>query len=750
MARESMMVAQASRPGRLLLVANRLPISIRHQRGDVIVTPSTGGLASGLRGIQSISDRTLWFGWTGASRHLDPAAAKALSSRLEELGAVPVDVSPDEIARYYDGFSNGVLWPLFHYLLDKVNLDAGEDWEHYEAVNARFADCVAARYRPGDQIWVHDYQLALVPALLRARLPDAPIGFFLHVPFPSADVFRVLPWREQMLRGMLGADLIGFHTDAYRNHFVSSVAHVLGIDSDRHRIRFGARDVRVGVFPIGVDAGALDALARTPSVSQEVERLRANRGGRKIVLGVDRLDYTKGIPRRLLALERLFERYPSWVGSVRFIQLAIPTRENVPAYAEFQQIVTSLVSRINGRFGGLDDVPVHFLHRSIPLHDLVALYSAADVMMVTPLRDGMNLVAKEYVASHVDDDGVLILSEFAGAAAELSEALLVNPYDLDGVASRLHDALTMPREERTLRMRALREHVAATNVQHWARSFVSSIAPPQSHASIPPSGVPDGVVAQLQTSPSLFVLLDYDGTLVPFARTPQLAAPDRALRTLLARLASQSRVEVHVISGRTRDVLEEWLGALPVGLHAEHGYWSKLPGEEWEATAARSSEWKAPVRAALKAFALRVVGSFLEEKDMSIAWHYRAADPDSLRSEIDSLRQLLARTLREHDVELLDGAKVLEVRARGINKGIVLPRILAPPRGGAQVLAIGDDMTDEDLFRALRSDAITIRVGDGESCARYRVADSRSVRALLEKLVTPPAATVDLLSQLDG
>jgi trehalose 6-phosphate synthase/phosphatase len=459
---------------RLLLVSNRLPVTVRAEHGEAAVTRSAGGLAAGLRSPHERSEG-LWIGWPGDVSRFSPAQRQQIEAELSRLRTVPVHLSAAEIHRYYDGFSNGVLWPLFHYVIDKVNLDARADWDAYREVNERFAASVAARYRPGDRIWIHDYQLMLLPELLRKRLPGAKIGFFLHIPFPAADVFRILPWRDRILRGLLGADVIGFHTESYRRHFADAASQLLGVGEGEDALAYEGRDVQLGVYPISVDVDEFERLAADSRVQEEVRAIRQDTRGRKIILGIDRLDYTKGIARRLLAIERFFEREPNLRNDVRFIQLAVPTREKVDAYADFRRRVNELVGRINGQYGTLDALPIHFLHRSMSAEQVAALYVAADVMLVTPLRDGMNLVAKEYVASRRDSSGVLVLSEFAGAADELKEAVHVNPYDLDSMVNSLVRAITMPPSEQRSRMDALRRRVAAHDVHRWVQSFLDDL-----------------------------------------------------------------------------------------------------------------------------------------------------------------------------------------------------------------------------------------------------------------------------------
>lgn len=724
---------------RLILVSNRLPVTVKLERGELHVSRSAGGLATGLRGPHEQSGG-LWIGWPGDVSRMGEPQRRKLEAHLEELRCVPVYLSSVEVSRYYDGFSNAVLWPLFHYLLDRIPPHS-QEWEVYRSVNEKFADAIARVWRPGDLVWIHDYQLCLVPQMLRARIPGATIGFFLHIPFPASEVLRILPWRERILEGMLGADLLGFHTFTYRSHFASSVLRILGISTPGDRVVIDGREIRLGVFPIGVDAQSFSKLAEDPEVLAEVATIRRDARGERLLLGIDRLDYTKGIPRRLLAFERLLEREPHWRGKIRLVQVAVPSRDKVPSYQEFRRNVNELVGRINGQFSTVNWVPIHYVHRSLTEKQVVALYRAADVMVVTPLRDGMNLVAKEFVTARPDEDGVLVLSEFAGAAAEMGEALQVNPYDIETMSQTLSDALRMPEEERKLRMRSLRQRIASRDVHHWAKSFIDVLSGMRG-GSIEPraplSSADDlfALSARLRGVERLVLLLDYDGTLVPFARAPDLAAPDRPLRDLLAGLAAKAGVQVHVVSGRRREPLERWLGDLPIGLHAEHGYWSRMsPERPWVAMTDVSVAWKPEVRRLLEQATAGTPGALVEEKTASLAWHYRMAEPELGATRADELWHRLEQHLRESGAELLRGEKVIEVRPRGVTKARVVERVLAglePPL--PTLCAMGDDRTDEDLFQALPPDAVAIAVGYRPSVARFRVASPREARLFLESL----------------
>ncbi|NUO63487.1 MAG: hypothetical protein HOQ11_05370 [Gemmatimonadaceae bacterium] len=459
--------------GRLLIVSNRLPVTVAERDGGVVVVRSSGGLATGLRAPHERSGG-LWLGWPGDLTSLSSEASSLVEERLGELGAIPVQLGRSEQQVFYDNISNSVLWPICHDRLDHLPLRV-TGWDVYETVNARFADLVVEHYEPGDTIWVHDYQLFRLPALLRERLPDARIGFFLHVPFPNPEIFFTLPVRRRLVEGMLGADLIGFHTARYRGHFAATLRRLFRIERDADwAIDWRGRRVSIGVFPMGVDAAGIAERASAPAVS--AEQLAVSTGNPRLLLGIDRLDYSKGIPRRLLAFEQLIRSRAEWREKLRLIQVAVPSRGTTRAYGKFRREVDALVGRINGDLGTPSWTPVQYLYASVPDHTLLALYRAADVMLVTPVRDGMNLVAKEFVASRVDEDGVLVLSEFAGAAEELRDAVLVNPYDVDSVADCIHEALVMPDPERRRRMRALRAQVMEHDVHAWAEGFLGALA----------------------------------------------------------------------------------------------------------------------------------------------------------------------------------------------------------------------------------------------------------------------------------
>jgi trehalose 6-phosphate synthase/phosphatase len=725
---------------RLLLVSNRLPVTVRWRGGRAQLTPSSGGLATGLDRLQRREHAT-WIGWTGDVGIWPHEGAAALTRKLAARNLVGVQLSSDDVTGFYDGFSNGVLWPLFHYLVGQMPT-GGADWASYRRVNERFADEVAAVWQPGERIWIHDYHLMLLPGLLRERLQQAAIGFFLHIPFPSADVFMTLPWRRELLEGLLGADVVGFHTQNYVRHFMAAIRRVMAVETTADHLWWKDRPVHAGALPMGIDVREFEQLAARPDVRTRAEAIRTDARGRRILLGVDRLDYTKGITRRLLAFERLLEREPRFRDSVRFIQVTVPSRGNVGAYRSFRRELDELIGRVNGAFGTIEAVPIHYLYRSLSPAELVALYRAADVMVVTPLRDGMNLVAKEFVASRIDDGGVLVLSEFAGAADELQEALTVNPYDLDGVADMIARALTLDAAERTRRMRALRSTIHQFTVQHWSAEFLRRLENGITMDALPAEDLPADPLTALEEeglprSGPLTLLIDYDGTLVPYADTPDLAVPDAELLRLLAALASNPHVQLHIVSGRAIDAINRWFWHLPADLWAEHGAAHRsAAGGAWERFVPSAREWIDRTRPILAEAADDTPGALLEEKSTGLAWHYRTVEPALARQRLETLQTELEAELRDAPAEMVSGHMVLELRPRGISKGLIVRHIVSSERSREPLVAIGDDRTDEDMFSALPRGGIPIRVGAGSTGARYRVADFKAVRRLLSRLLS--------------
>lgn len=460
---------------RLLVVSNRLPLTAKRVSGRWRGERSSGGLVAAMAPLMQ-QTRGLWLGWPGDAIPGEPAGRARLMETWErEHGYVAVEI-PAKVSRsFYEGYANDTLWPLLHGFPTRV-VFAPETWAAYHDANQRFADAVLGRHQQGDLIWAHDYQLMLVPQMIREQVPDARVGFFLHIPFPSSEVFRILPERELLLRGLLGADALAFQTHGHLHNFRRSILQVLGLESQMDSVQVDGRTVRLSALPIGIQSEEWRELTREDKkVARRRAQLSERHHGRQLIISVDRLDYTKGIPERLRTFRRLLRTSPAWRGKVTLVQVAVPSRERVPAYVDLRSEVSELVGEVNGDFGTPEWQPVVYLRRSINKHELAALYSAADVAWVGPLRDGMNLVAKEYCACDIEERGVLLLSEFAGAAAQLQRhALLFNPHDIVGMAETMHAALVMPAEERQRRMQMLRRTVRKQDVFWWVDRFLEA------------------------------------------------------------------------------------------------------------------------------------------------------------------------------------------------------------------------------------------------------------------------------------
>ena len=722
---------------RTIIVSNRLPTKVIRSEESLTFQPSEGGLATGLGSIYR-ADGNVWVGWPGLFVN-DMEEEQYVTEQLQANSMSPVFLTEAEIRDFYEGFSNSTLWPTFHYFTQFATYEQTH-WDAYVAVNEKFCAAVLAQAGPEDTIWVHDYQLLLLPELLRKARPEATIGFFLHIPFPSYELIRVLPWRAELLRGMLGADLIGFHTFGYMRHFLSSVSQVLGLPAVNGQIEVAHRAVRVDAFPMGIDYQRYaDAAASEIAIQHEATYREALRDTR-VILSIDRLDYTKGIAQRLRAFELLLQNYPEWREQVSLIMLVVPSRDQVAQYADLKVEIDELVGRINASYRTIAWNPIHYFYRSLPLEELASLYRLAEVALVTPMRDGMNLVAKEFIASKADHRGVLILSERAGAARELSDALIINPTDINQLAEAMHEALVMPEDEQIQRMTAMQALVKRYNVFSWTKLFLNQLAytkmKQQTLATQTLTPAPTGQLLEAyHASQHRLLLLDYDGTLVSFHANPQRAQPDQELRLLLKALSDNPHNRVVIISGRDRNTLEKWLGDLPVDFIAEHGVWVRAAGDDWSLFQAMRNDWKRELRPVLELYVARTAGSFIEEKDYSLVWHYRRVDADLGAVRARELLNHLAFMTSNTDLQVMEGNMVLEIKNAGINKGTAATRWLSQYNPDF-ILALGDDRTDEDTFRALPSDAFTVRVGSApHSSARFHVGSPTEVRQLLRKLI---------------
>lgn len=720
-----------------IIVSNRLPVRIEKDGDQLTYKPSEGGLATALGSIYKEGDN-IWIGWPGASFDTDELRTEVIQGLTKE-SMRPVFLTEDELDKFYLGFSNQTLWPAFHYFLQYI-VYSSENWESYVAVNQKFANVIAEYTNEGDTLWVHDYQLLLLPAMLRKKFPKISIGFFQHIPFPSYEVFRILPWRRELLEGMLGADYLGFHTYDDMRHFLSSAHRLAGYPYSGNRIQLEDRTVVADPLPMGIDYDKYAENAVHPESIEREKRYRKSLGEQRLMLSMDRLDYSKGIPRRLRAFDALLERYPEYREKVSFLLIVVPSRDQVPNYQALKEQVDELVGKINSKYGRMSWTPIHYFYRSYPFTALGAFYRMCDVAVITPVRDGMNLVCKEYIASREKQDGVLILSEMAGAAKELSDAILVNPTNQDQVVEAMHRALKMPKEEQKLHMAAMQETVRKYNIFSWVELFFENLeGVKQLQTSMRTEALSaekrDQLIKAYRSSDKRLLLLDYDGTLVNFHNNPLACAPDEELKKILAALAASDKNEVVVISGRKHETLEEWLGHLPVHLVAEHGIWSREASKDWEISGGANADgWHAEAGEIMNFYVDRTPGTFVETKSNSLVWHYRKAEKGLGEMRKSELTSQLKHMLGERGFQVLDGDHVVELKPEGVNKGHAA-KSWQEAMDASFILCIGDDTTDEDMFKVLKESAFTVKVGPGTSHARYGIEGVKDVRDLLSQLI---------------
>jgi trehalose 6-phosphate synthase/phosphatase len=708
----------------VVVVSNRLPFTFTRTPKGLEQRPSPGGLVSALAPVLRKRGGT-WVGWPG----IEIREGERIPATGEPYRITPVLLSADEVQRYYHNFSNRTLWPLLHSLPGRARFDK-RDWEVYSRVNERFAAATVAESSDAGLVWVHDYQLMLVPQKLRRALPEARLAFFLHIPFPPYDLFRLLPWDRELLRALLACDLIGFHIRGYVRNFLDCVERTLGarVDREEMRVEYGDRTTRVGAFPLGIEFALYEAKAREAHDAPETGRQR-------IVLGVDRLDYTKGIPERILAFERLLELHPEHREKVALLQLAVPSRSQVAEYRELKREIDELVGRVNGRFASADWSPIRYLYRSVSQERLCAIYRDADVALVTPLRDGMNLVAKEFVACQVADPGVLLLSRLAGAADTMREALPVNPYDIDGAAEVLQRALTMEEAERRSRMAALRRREKRDDLDSWVAAFLGAVGEARSAPTPLSQAEIRAWFEGFLKSYRLALFLDYDGTLCPLQEHPAKARLSSEMRAAVEACSGRHDTDVAIVSGRGLTDVREMVGIPGLTFCGNHGLEIEGPGiphfvhEDLVHYRERAEELVAELSRC------HVDGAWTEAKGPTLTFHYRAV-PESRRAALaDEARTIINAA----GYQARDAHCAVEARPPiGWDKGRAVLHILRARYGPSwsedvRVVYLGDDQTDEDAFRFLAGLAMTYRVGpaDTPTAATHRVPDVEAVRALI-------------------
>jgi trehalose 6-phosphate synthase/phosphatase len=722
---------------RCLLISNRLPVAYNAKLGAF--KPSSGGLVSAIKGLDA-SKVGFDFEWMGIlTDDIHEEKIKSLKTKpVGNLPCHPIIVPKTRYDQYYNLYCNNVLWPLFHYERNMVRQSL-KGWEAYSEVNQLVADAIISEAKDDDIIWVHDFQLMLVPGMVKDKKPNLRVGFFLHIPFPSSEIFRELPHRKEILYSLLRCDQIGFHDLSYLNHFRSSIQRVLG--------EIPSNDRMWGVYPISIDTEHFLELIDKTETEEFIKKYRAFKGNMKWILGVDRLDYIKGLPLKLRAFRRFLRRFPEEREKVQLVQIVIPSRTEVPEYKRLKDEIEQLVSSINGEFGNPAYMPIQYLYHSVSESELSALYQLSDVLHIGSRRDGMNLVSLEYVISQRDENpGIILLSEFAGAHSTLSYAMSINPWNLHDTAMRIKDALLHSEEKRRKEMNAMKEFLKNYTSSDWAkiilRDLVYEPVVKDSVRLLPVEGKFDwmnGIKGK-----NILFFCDLDGTLAPILSNPKdVRLTDKTIE-ILQMIGEYKNCEFVVVSGRDKEFLEEQFvdNDFEFSLAACHGAYSYLPKDnKWHNLIPHdSTRWKEAVMEILQLYTLRTPESFIEDKGHAVTWHYRNSPREFANFLANKLFFELEESLIGQPVQIKRGKKVIEVKSIHANKGYFVQQWIQGARKKPDVVvAIGDDTTDEDMFNFLqeRKDfkAYCIKVGKEESAANYSINEQSGVNLFLENFL---------------
>ncbi len=719
---------------RLIIISNRLPVRAQTDEHGISFIRSEGGLATGLGSLETKIEKH-WIGWPGLYAE-DDKQEKHIRKELKKQNFHPVFLNPDQIENFYEGYSNKVIWPLCHYFFAHIEYKT-EYWEAYQEVNKLFSIAANELIQPDDIVWVQDYQLMLLPGMIRKEHKELSIGYFHHIPFPSYELFRVLPERAEILEGLIGADLIAFHTHDYMRHFISSAYRVLDLDFTLDEAQVGNRVVHVDTFPMGINFDLYHDTILKPEVKEIATTLHKEYGNEKLILSVDRLDYSKGIVHRLNGFEQFLENNPEYKEKVSLAMIVVPSRDSVDIYADLKTSIEQTISNINGKYATMNWTPIHYFYRSFPFEELIAMYHIADIGLVTPLRDGMNLVAKEYVATKRDNPGVLILSEMAGAAIELTEALIVNPNDAKAIENAILQAIEMPEGEQFERIQQMQEVISRQTVNKWADDFFQELTYiKQQTSDLQDKQISridsDKIINEYKNAKKRLIILDYDGTLAPFRKRPQDAAPSEELLSILRKLAADEKNTVVISSGRDHQTLDKWLGDLPILFAAEHGAFFKEDGV-WHENIS-FPQWNDEIIDIFQQITNRTPKSKIEIKKTAIVWHYRNTDAWLADLRVKQLINRLINPCSRLNLQVMRGNKIVEIKSPDFSKGTEAKRLLAKDNYD-YVMAMGDDVTDDDMFHALPDDSITIKIGENSDYAKYNLAAQRLTLPFLRSLL---------------
>lgn len=719
---------------KIITVSYRLPVSIKKQKGKVKITQSAGGLATAVLSYSEKSNVNLT--WVGIADFEEEVWNNNKDLYDKNFEIEPVYLEKQLNRKFYNIFSNSVLWALFHYFPSYVEY-TDDGFEAYKTANEIVADKISSIYEPGDIIWIHDYHFLGLPQLVRKRQPDAKIGFFLHIPFPNFEIFRILPnkAKKYILGGILGSNVAGFHTWDNTIHFTECVEKILGIPHKNFLFSQESHRTKAESFPISIDFNKFHNAFDKERVITLRDEIRDLYGDKKIIFSVDRLDYTKGITNRLNAFEKFLQKYPEWCEKVVFLLVLVPSREEIKKYGERKRMIERNVGRINGNMGNYKWTPIVYQYQPVDFDKLIALYTSADVALISPVRDGMNLVAKEYVASRKDLKGGLILSSMAGAAKELKEAITINPFDAEMIADKLYYTLNMDEEEQARRLERMQQYLKKHDVFRWAERFLNEIENIYKHDSKAKEmkGEAQAILSEkFEAANSRLLLLDFDGTLVNLQSRPELATPSEGVLNTLKNLAADPKNELWIVSGRNRQFLEKYLGHLPLGMVAEHGGYIK--NAEWEPVIKGEPEWKQQVIDIMQDYVDTNAESFIEVKEFGVAFHYRNVAEKQGFNTSRELLMLLKNHMYNTPTQIIDGNKVIEVKHFMAHKGMTCKNHVLTKKHDF-VLAIGDDKTDEDLFEMLTGEnEFSIKVGKGNTFAKYRLETVEDVLEFLKNL----------------
>lgn len=718
-----------------IFVSNRLPFSLDSKSNELI--RGSGGLVSALLGVGANTSFT-WFGFDNNDKKIDLLKTK-VKEQIPELDLQPVILNSAIYDSYCDQFCNDVLWPLFHYEGQLTSFHRAH-WENYKKANQTMADAILKIAQSGDMIWIHDFHFLLLPQMLRESDLDLKIGFFLHIPFPSHEIFRQLPVRNEILEALAACDLIGFHEHSYLRHFTVALKTHLGINTTLSKATYKDHTFSFGVFPISIDTEGLKKKAESSAVSHASQELLNKIKEPYFIIGVDRLDYTKGLELKLHGFRRALQKYPELRQKISLLQVAVPTRTKVTAYKKLRSKIEQLVSQINGEYGTLTYTPIHYIFNSVSETELLALYRSANCALITSKRDGMNLVAMEYaIAQSKEKPGSLIISEFAGISSFLCNAISINPWDEDSVADAIFHAYQMPLKERQQRLLGLQEFLSRYSASQWAESFLNELDQAAKYKKRKTINIfpkredwPEGLIHKIKRASHIRLFIDYDGTLVKLAATPSETVLHQTTKDLLSELSKS--YEIFILSGRPKEFLDSQFKNEALTMVAEHGGFVKRDSGLWQNRVNSDlNSWYGDAERIMKSYTEHVPASFVEKKEACLVWHYRQSPGEFAEAQARKLHEELQVSLANQPMCVSQGSKIIETKAIECNKGYFV-RTQMSSEADVLNICIGDDRTDEDAFEALDNKDVSIKIGGGETLAEFRLQDQSHVVPFLENL----------------